>query len=341
MKVLVTGGGGFIGSHLVEDQLRKGRNVTALDLDLSFLKEMAEDAKLRKIVGDIRNRDLVAESLVGVDLVFHLAGAHLSLTTSEHDYWEINVKATESLVELCRTAGVKRFIHCSTVGVYGDVKNAPADEESACAPDLVYDKSKLAGEQVIAKFYRETSYPISIIRPAWVYGPRCPRTAKLFRSIARQRFPMVGAGFNLRHCIYVSDLIDGFELCASRDEAVGQTFILGDDTAVTVAQLVNDIATVMNVPSPRIKVPLRIAVPICALTELVFQAGGKEPPLSKRSLKFFTNSTSFDIGKAKTLLEFVPKVTLKDGLERTYDYLVRHGQLEAPRSRLEAQSHPN
>jgi nucleoside-diphosphate-sugar epimerase len=327
MNVLITGGGGFIGSHLVEDQLKKGRNVRALDLDFSFLDGMAGHAELQKIVGDIRNRDLVGRSLAGVDLVFHLASAHLSLRTSDQEYWDINVRAAESLVDLCRTAGVKRFIHCSSVGIYGDVTGAPADEESSCRPDLVYDKTKLAGEQAIARFYRQTKYPISIVRPAWVYGPRCPRTARLFRSIARQHFPMIGGGRNLRHCIYISDLIDAFDLCASREEAVGQTFIFGDEKAVTAAQLVNEIALVLKVPSPRIKLPLPLAVPICALTEVLFKATGKEPPLSKRSLKFFTNNTSFDITKAKTLLQFSPRVALSDGLRRTYDYLLQHGQI--------------
>jgi nucleoside-diphosphate-sugar epimerase len=329
MNVLVTGGGGFIGSHLVEDQLRKGRKVIALDLDLnlSSLNGSPARAQLQKIRGDIRNKELVERSLAGVDIVFHLASAHLSLTTSEKDYWDINVTAAKDLVDLCRTAGVKRFIHCSSVGIYGDVIGAPADEESSCRPDLVYDKTKLAGEQGVARFYQETGYPISIVRPVWVYGPRCPRTNKLFRSIRSQRFPMIGDGGNLRHCIYVSDLVDAFELCATRDEAVGQTFIFGDETAVTVAQLVNEIALVMNVAPPKIKIPLKMANSICSVTESLFRVAGKEPPLSKRSLKFFTNNTSFDITKAKRLLGFVPQVSLRDGLMLTYDHLSRQGQI--------------
>src|SRR5918994_7803308 len=206
MNVLVTGGGGFIGSHLVEDQLKKGRKVIALDRYFSWLNGTAAHAQLQKITTDIRNTELVQRSLSGVDVVFHLASAHLSLRTSEKDYWDINVAATRALVDLCRTSGVKRLVHCSSVGIYGDVIDAPANEESSCAPDLVYDKTKLAGEQGVARFYQETGYPISIIRPVWVYGPRCPRTNKLFKSIRRQRVPMVGAGRNLRHCVYISDL---------------------------------------------------------------------------------------------------------------------------------------
>jgi nucleoside-diphosphate-sugar epimerase len=160
-----------------------------------------------------------------------------------------------------------------------------------------------------------------------VYGPRCPRTSKLFRSIRNQHFPLVGQGRNLRHCIYISDLLEAFELCATRDEAVGQTFVFGDEAAVTVAQLINEIALTMNVPPPKFKIPLTVATPICRLTEALFKARGKEPPLSKRTLEFFTRNTSFDISKARTVLGFIPRISLRDGLRLTYDHLSRQGQL--------------
>jgi dihydroflavonol-4-reductase len=327
MNVLVTGGGGFIGSHLVEDQLKKGRTVKALDLGFPFLNGAAEDAKVRKIVGDIRNRDLVGQSLEGVDLVFHLASAHLSLAIAEQEYWDVNVHAAEQLVRLSQIAGVKRFVHCSTVGVYGNVTQCPGNEESRYNPDLVYEKTKLAGEQAVLRASQESGYPVSIVRPVWVYGPRCPRTAKLFRAIRKGTFVMVGSGRTLRHCVYISDMIDGFDLCAQRGAAIDHSFIIGDESAVTIQHLVDEIAAVVKAPSPRLKIPVRMIAPACAIFEAGFKAIGKEPPLSTRSLKFFTNNTTFDISKAKTLLDFVPKVSLRDGLERTYEYLLRHGQI--------------
>jgi nucleoside-diphosphate-sugar epimerase len=327
MNVLVTGGGGFIGSHLVEDQLHRGRKVSSLDLQHSFLQPWSGHPYLQLIHGDIRDTALLRQALDGVDVVFHLASAHLSLTTSEEDYWAINVKATEELVRLCQRAGVKRFIHCSSVGVHGEIATPPADEDSPCRPDLLYEKTKLAGEQAIARFSRETAYPIAIVRPVWVYGPRCPRTAKLFRAIRKGRFIMVGAGQTWRHCVYISDLLEGLNLCAERDEAIGETFIIGDDAAVTVQQLVAEIATVMSVPPPRIRLPLALMVPVCIGAETVFTLMGKEPPLSRRSLKFFTNNTSFDVTKAKALLQFAPQVTLREGLRRTYEYLAKAGQV--------------
>ena len=325
MNVLITGGGGFIGSHLVEDQLQRGRTVKAVDLDLSLLNRWGDHPRLQLIQGDIRDKELMRKSLEGIELVFHLASAHLSLVTPERDYWEVNVQGVEELVQLCRIADVKRFIHCSSVGVYGNIVNPPADEESPCHPELVYEQTKLAGEQALCRFYGRTGYPISIVRPVWAYGPRCPRTAKLFRTIRKRHFIMVGNGQTQRHCVYISDLVDGLNLCAEHEEAIGQTFIIGDNAAVTVQQLVEEIAAIMQVPPPWLKVPIGVMAPICRIVEAMWTARGKEPPLSQRSLRFFTGNTSCDITKAKTTLQFSPRVNLKDGLQRTYESLRQDG----------------
>jgi nucleoside-diphosphate-sugar epimerase len=138
---------------------------------------------------------------------------------------------------------------------------------------------------------------------------------------------MIGDGQNLRHCLYIEDLIDAFDRCATRDEAIGQTFIIGDETAVTMRYLIEEIAAVMKVPPPGFKVPVSLMAPLCTVSEVFYRVAGKEPPFSKRSLKFFTNNTSFDISKAKKLLRYVPRVPLKEGLRLTYDDLRWHGQI--------------
>jgi nucleoside-diphosphate-sugar epimerase len=327
MNVLITGAGGFIGSHLVEAQLQKGNVVRALDLDLSCFNSWGDRPQLQRIQGDVRDAAVMRRALEEVDAVFHLASAHLSVTIPEEEYWDINVRAAEQLVRLSHIAGVKRFVHCSTVGIYGNVISSSVDEEALPNPDLVYEKSKLAGEQAVLRASQEIGCPVTIVRPVWVYGPRCPRTTKLFRAIRKRTFFLVGNGRTLRHCVYISDMVDGLNLCAERDEAVGQSFIIGDHSAVRVQDLVDEIAAVLNAPSPRMNIPAQLMAPVCTIFETSFKAMGKEPPLSKRSLKFFTNNTSFDISKAKTLLRFCPQITLKDGLRQTYNHLLREGQL--------------
>jgi nucleoside-diphosphate-sugar epimerase len=138
---------------------------------------------------------------------------------------------------------------------------------------------------------------------------------------------MVGDGRTQRHCVYISDLVEGLNLTAERDEALGQTFIIGDDAAVTLRQLVEEIAAVMQVPPPWLRVPIGVMAPLCRIVEALWTLRGKEPPLSQRSLRVFTSNTGCDISRAKTALHYSPRVSLKDGLQRTYESLRQEGHV--------------
>ena len=137
--VLVTGAGGFIGSQLVDDQLARGRTVVALDLNLDRLDHVATHPRCRLLSGDIRDTSLLEEAVAGVDVVFHLASAHLEVNKPASYFEEINVTAVGRLLEISQTHNVKRFVHCSSVGVYGPLAELPANEETACHPDIPYD----------------------------------------------------------------------------------------------------------------------------------------------------------------------------------------------------------
>jgi nucleoside-diphosphate-sugar epimerase len=325
MKVLITGGGGFIGSHLVDDQLKKGRKVRALDLDISGLARLKGHNNLEIIQGDIKDEALLGKAVSGVDRVFHLASVHLSIATADEEYRRVNVEATRKLLEISSKKNVARFVHCSTVGIYGKIKNPPANEQSACAPESIYDITKLEGERQALQFYRETSFPVVVVRPAWVYGPRCPRTFKLFRSIARGRFMFVGDGKSLRHCIYVADLVEALELCAEVEKAVGQIYNMADNETVSKRELVEKIATIVGGSPLRMSIPVWMIYPFCFAMEMGCKFLRKEPPISRRSLNFFTSNTSFDISKAKRELGFNPKTSLEEGLKLTYNWMLNQG----------------
>ena len=216
MKVLITGAGGFIGSHLVDSQLEQGHDVRAVDLHLDLLQHQSAHPHLEAFLGDITDENLLKKLVEGVDIVYHLASAHLDVSLSDEHYRRVNVGATLSLLEAARHAGVKRFVHCSSVGVIGDVENPPADETTDCHPTNIYERTKLEGEREALAYSRRTGFPVVVMRPAWVYGPRCPRTAKLMRTISKGRFLFFGSGQNMRHPVYINDAVKGLELCASR-----------------------------------------------------------------------------------------------------------------------------
>jgi nucleoside-diphosphate-sugar epimerase len=321
MNVLITGGGGFVGSHLVDSQLAQGHRVLTVDLNAERLGHMVDHPNLQVVEGDITAQALIKRLVSGVDVVYHLASAHLDVTLSKDYYWQVNVKATEDLLHAAQAAGVRRVVHCSSNGVIGDVQEPPADEMTPCKPTNVYEQTKLAGEIKALQVGRHTGLSVVVARPAWVYGPRCPRTQKLFRTIGQGRFVMVGNGETLRHPIYVSDAVRGLELCAEAENASGQVYLLAGETPVTVETVVREIANLLGVRPPAIRLPLWLGKWAGYSLQIAFKPLGRQPPFSRRSVDFFVKNNAYDISKARLDLRFEPQVDLRTGLTRTRDWL--------------------
>ncbi|MGQ9560885.1 MAG: NAD-dependent epimerase/dehydratase family protein [Candidatus Oleimicrobiaceae bacterium] len=319
MKAMITGAGGFIGSHLVERLAEEGAEVVAVDLHFSAMVRPGEDGTVTRVVGDFRNEQLVREALRGCQVVFHLASAHLQTHLPASEYWDINVHGLQRLLEWSREAGVERFVHTSTVGVYGHIARPPATEESECRPQSIYGETKLAGERAALRYWAEHGLPVVVLRPAWVYGVGCRRTERLFRLLRKGRFVKFGPCRNLRHPVYIEDMLDAFQLAADSREAVGQVLIIADDQALTTAELLSTFCEVLGVPEPRLQLPLLPMRAVAWLAEVAGQVLHREPPLSRRSLEFFTVNNAFDISRARELLGFAPKYTFREGLKATLD----------------------
>lgn len=318
MRVLITGAGGFIGRHLVADQLRRGREVTALDLNVEPLSSLADHPRLHRVRGDFTEAAVIEPLLAGQAVGFHLASAHLETQADEAYFARINVTGARELAERARRAGVGRWVHCSSVGVYGDLKQPPVDETDACHPDIAYERSKLAGERAVQAFAEASGWPVVILRPAWVYGPGCPRTLKLFRAIRRGRFFHVGGSRRtLRHPIFIDDMVTGFECAAVHPAAPGQVFIMAGPRPVTLAGLAGEIAACLGVPAPRLRLPFPLVWAACVGLELGFGLARRPAPFSRRSLKFYTGNTAFNTRRARTVLGFEATVDLREGLQRT------------------------
>jgi nucleoside-diphosphate-sugar epimerase len=324
-RVLVTGAGGFIGSHLVDGQLAKGRQVTAFDINLDRLAHQADNEACKLVIGDIRDTELVDDLLSGQQVVFHLASAHLEVNKPPEYFEDVNVAAVGRLVELCERHQVRRLVHCSSVGVFGSLESLPADESSPCRPTIAYEKTKLAGEKALHDAVKDLDFVI--LRPAWVYGPRCMRTLKLLQAIKRNKFLKVGFKKTFRHPVYISDMLVGFEKAATVPEAKGETIIIGADEALPLDSLIEEVARAVGADLRPITVPLTVMWPACFLVENIWGAMGKEPPFSTRSLKFFTESSAFDISRAKKILDFQPRVGIREGMELTARKFAEEGLL--------------
>jgi dihydroflavonol-4-reductase len=318
-RVLVTGAGGFIGAHLAVRLSREHQRVVALDIDLRRLREV-RDINLELIEGDFTDPGIQRRALEGVGTVYHLAAAHLEVATGAAEFWRVNVAGLENFARAAIEAGISRFVHCSSVGVYGRVKSPPADEETPPRPELEYEKTKLAGEGVILDAVRDAGLPAIILRPAWVYGPGCPRTERLFRAIRKGYFVVAGRGTTLRHCVYIRDMLEALILAAAAKDVVGKVVIIGDAAAVPLRMLVDEMARISGGRRPR-AVPFPILHLAALAAEAMSRSLGRDPPLSRRTLRFFTGNTSFAISRARRLLGYTPEYDLSSGLSETYSVL--------------------
>lgn len=325
-RFLVTGATGFTGSRLAERLLDSGARVRALVREKSNYAPLEEKgAEIFK--GDVTDREAVFEAAHCVDTVFHVAAAFREARLSDGAYREVNVEGTRNLLDAALSCGVRRFVHCSTIGVYGDVLQIPADEQTPFNPGDIYQETKLDGELLALSYFREQDAPVTVIRPCGIYGPGDARFLKLFRSIWRKKFVMLGGGDTPWHPVYIDNLIDGFLLAAEKENALGEAFIIGDENYISLNELAAKIAAALGVPPPRRRFPAGPVRLLGALCEGVFRPLGLEPPLYRRRVDFFTKARAFDISRAKSLLGYSPAVGLEEGLKLTADWYKKEGLL--------------
>jgi len=321
--VFVTGGSGFTGGHLCRVLAERGYLVKALVRENSktdHLKQLGAEL----VVGDLANLQTRNGVLKDVDIVFHVAAAYRSEGISKDQFWKVNVDGTKALLNYASESGVKRFVHCSTVGVQGEIENPPAKESAPYKPGDHYQESKMAGEKLALEFFSAHEMEGAVVRPVGIYGPGDTRFLKLFKFINSGKFRMIGKGDVLYHLTYVEDLVEGFILAGESAAAVGNVYTIGGNEYFTLKELVREIAQVLHMPTPRKSVPLPPVYLAATICESICRPLKLEPPLYRRRLDFFTKDRAFDITKAKTELNYEPKVPLKQGLRKTADWYKEH-----------------
>ncbi|MDQ2670364.1 MAG: NAD-dependent epimerase/dehydratase family protein [Gemmatimonadota bacterium] len=326
MTILVTGATGFTGGHLAEHLLRNGERVRLLVRDAARAARF-EDAGAELALGDFRDPAAVERAMEGVRLVYHIGALFRQENVSSEEMHAVNAAGTRTLLEAAERAGVERFVHCSTIGVHGDVKNPPADEDAPYAPGDHYQISKTEGEKIALGFMREGRLPVVVFRPGGIYGPGDLRFLKLVRAVARGRFVMFGSGEILYQMVYIDDLVSGIVACGTHPAAVGRVYILTGDPAVTLNELVATVATVTGSRPPRLRLPVTPLYLAGWLCEILLKPLGIDPPLHRRRVDFFRKTRSFDISRARRELGWSPEVDLQTGLARTVAWYRAQGLL--------------
>jgi nucleoside-diphosphate-sugar epimerase len=325
-RVLVTGATGFTGSHLCRRLIKDGFSVRALIRNANRGCELRDNG-IETVLGDMRDRQSLARALEGIDSVYHLAAVYRKENVSRQEMFETHVQGTKNILEGSVAAGVQRFLHCSTTGVHGDIKDPPANEESPFAPGDSYQQSKAEGERVVLEYIRQKRLPIVVVRPGGIYGCGDLRFLKLFKAIKTGRFAMIGSGEVRNQLVYIDDLIDGILLCATSEKAIGNVYILTGNEPATLNQLAHTIAEVLDVRPTRRRIPFTPVYLAGLVCEMVCKPLGIDPPLHRRRVKFFSNMRWFDISKAQEHLGFEPKIDLRTGLSRTAKWYQEQGFL--------------
>ncbi|MCL4183312.1 MAG: NAD-dependent epimerase/dehydratase family protein [Burkholderiaceae bacterium] len=325
MKVSVTGATGFLGGHLVERLIADGHSVAILARDAARAARF-EGRVARLVVGDIADRTRIDELVSGAEAVIHLVSNFRTASGPPETYRRINLEGSRVVFEASERAGVRRYVHCSTIGVHGHVRSTPATETSPYNPGDLYQETKVAAERYLQGKLATTKVELVVVRPCSLYGPGDTRMLKMFRMLTKGRFLMVGPCAENYHPAYIDDVIDGFVLALNAPVA-GETFIVGGSEYLPLRDFVAAAAESVGARPPWLRVPYAPVYAAAVLCEAVCVPLGIEPPLHRRRVRFYRNNRAFSIDKARRMLGYSPKVDLREGLRRTVAWYRDNGLL--------------
>lgn len=305
-KILVTGGAGFIPSHIVDLLLRKGARVTVIDNmhagNMSNLQDALPEIEFLSL--DIREYEKVKHVVKKQDIIFHLAANADVPYSVDHPVYDFETNAVGgfNLLNSCLKTNVQRVIYASTAAVYGNAQYTPIDERHATNPTSPYGASKLATEKLGLAYLKTYGLPFTIIRIFNTYGERQPRYVmydllhKLYQN--PNELEVLGTGEQIRDYCYVSDAARCFILAGESEKAVGEVFNLAGGNPVSIKELVTILLETVGLPKIKIR-------------------------FTGKSWKGDIKKLVADTQKAEMMLGFKPEVTLHSGVKKLHEWLKR------------------
>ena len=302
MKILITGGAGFIGSHLCDKYTKDGHTVLCLDNfmngNVQNIRHLTFHRNFKLINGDIRDFDLLEKIMPGVDVVIHLAAQiHVDRSVIEPKLtYEINVLGTQNILEAARMYDVKRVIHASTSEIYGSSEYHPMDEKHPLKAPHPYGASKIAADRMCHAYIQTYGMDISILRPFNVFGPRQKDIGyggviSIFtRRVLSNMSPIIyGDGLQTRDYTYIEDTIRAYDLVLNHNEPITEPVNFGSGREVSILDLANTV------------------IDLCG-------RNGKMKPVHVQPRPGEVKRLIADVTKAKNLLGWEPKYDFKTGL---------------------------
>lgn len=317
--VLVTGAGGFIGSHLTEHLVDIGANVRAFVRynsrnDWGLLESMPKEKldEIEVIMGDLKDADAVRYAVKDVDIIFHL-GSLIAIPYSyihPRETIETNILGALNVLTAAKENSIEKLVHTSTSEVYGTARYVPIDENHPLQGQSPYSASKIGADKIAESFYKSFDLPIAIIRPFNTYGPGQSARAVIptitTQALTREKI-FLGSLHPTRDYTYVEDVVKAFIKVAESSKSVGEVINIGSNFEISIEDLATKIISLVGKNAEIITDPVRVR------------------PQDSEVERLWCDNT-----KAKRLLGWEPKTSLDDGLKRTIEWISEHINLYKP-----------
>lgn len=332
MRVLLTGGNGFLGSHILDELLRRGHEVTLLlrtTSDTSFIAAALEHARV--VRGSLLAADSLAPAVQDAEAVIHCAGVTKALR--RRDYYRVNTGGTQSLVEACnaRARALRRFILVSSQAVSGPgTSQTPVREDEPPRPVTPYGRSKMLAEDIVRKGCRA---PFTILRPAAVYGPRDRDFLVAFRAVRRGLAPLIKGGRQRLCSIFVADLVEGVMRTLETPDAGQGPYHLAHPMPLTHREMLEEISAAIGRVPRYVRVPGLLLFPTFAARGLLSRVSGRPSVMELRKVpEYLAPGWVCSTARAAEELGFTARTPFPNGAGQTFAWYVGHGWLkEVPR----------
>lgn len=321
MKALVTGGTGFLGRRLVERLVLEADDVSVLARSRRAGAGLHE-LGAHHVEGDVRSWPSLRRAVQGMDVIYHCAGK-VEASGRWVDFLEVNVLGTERLIQAALEHGVRRIIHVSSIGVYPERPDGAVISEDDGYDENTgrggYTRSKIMADQLAFWYARSQSAPITVIRPATIYGPG-GKNSLVRVGVKKGRYNVIfGDGGSIMPLVYVDNVVDALVLAARRDEAIGRAYNIVDDDRITQRDYITRMGAALHRPQSTTYLPLgavRVLAGGADLAKAALRGGKRSAPGMFSRISRSLQSVRYDTTRAKTELGWKPRVDFEEALRR-------------------------
>jgi nucleoside-diphosphate-sugar epimerase len=317
MRILVTGGTGFLGQHLARVLLVAGHTVSMMGRDFSQVSSLLTENAI-PVVCDLRDKDAVKRACRDMEAVYHV-GALSAAWGKRADFFAINVEGTRAVVEGCREHQVKRLIYVSSPSVVFTGNDQQNVTEALPYPRRfvsVYSLTKKLGEDLVNA--AGAGLETVIVRPKAIFGPGDNTLLpQLIEAARRRRLPQVGDGRNLVDLTYVENVAEALLLALHAEAAIGKTYTITNDEHIALWEVIRKVLYELRLSTQLRQIPLPVALAVAATMEARAALTGTEPLLTRYSAAILARTQTYDIAAAKRDLVYTPSVSVATGIERT------------------------